>query len=121
MLDAGGNAPAVRLLEGARLDGFSVTGAGEFDQNLFDKHHAERGENLPDRLGAVGVGDGNAAILIEDVSGEVRNCIVRDNGHPGIGVIGEGNQSAILNNAVFRNMGGGIGIANTKRIQEMRK
>ena len=115
-VDAGGKAPAVVMEEGAVLDGLSVNGAGEFDQADFDRHHAERGENLPDERGAVGVGDeGGSAIQIDGVTATVRNCIVHDNGYPGIAVSGEGNRSEIRGNSVFRNMGGGIGIANGAR------
>ena len=116
VIDSGGKAPAVVMEEGAVLDGLSVTGAGKFDQAEFDRHHAERGENLPDERGAVGAGGGgSSAIQIDGVTAVVRHCIVHDNGHPGIAISGKRNESEVRGNAVFRNMGGGIGIANGAR------
>ncbi|MFT5110420.1 MAG: hypothetical protein ACI9UA_006074, partial [Pseudoalteromonas tetraodonis] len=110
VIDAGGKAPAVILLQGASLDGITVTGAGRFDQKVFDQHHAQRGENLADHHGAVGTNGSSAAISINGVDATVTNCIVHDNGHPGIGVIGPG-RAVVQDNLVYRNMGGGIGIA----------
>jgi len=105
--------PVVSLAEGSSMDGFTVTGAdGGFDEALYAKHHAERGENLADSHGAVGFEDSQPAISIVGVSARVTRCIVRDNGQAGIGVAGENNESVISDNVVFRNMGGGIGIAN---------
>ena len=110
VVDAGGNAPAVVLMQGAGIDGITVIGAGKFDQKIFDQHHAQRGENLSDNDGAVGVNGSSAAISIDGGDATVTNCIVHDNGHPGIGIIGPG-RAVILDNHVYRNMGGGIGIA----------
>lgn len=101
--------PAVRLAEGAVLDGFTITGVGLFDEKEFQKHHATQGEHLPDDRGAVG--KEFPAVLIDGVSATVRNCLVHDNGRPGIGVQGKGNRSEVAGNVVFRNMGGGIGVA----------
>lgn len=111
IVDAGGEAPGVVMAEGSALIGFTVTKAGNFDQVVFDKHREERGENLPDEQGAVGAEGARSAVQV-DVTATVMDCIVHDNGHPGIGVSGEGNRSVIKGNLVFRNMGGGIGIAN---------
>ncbi len=115
VIDSGGMVPAVTLGEGASIDGFTITGAGKFDKAEFDKHFAERGENLPDERGAVDADGAHAAVWIDGVSAKVVNCIVRDNGHPGIGLTGVGNRSEVRNNRVYRNMGGGIGIANHAR------
>ncbi|MDB4455966.1 right-handed parallel beta-helix repeat-containing protein [bacterium] len=114
VIDGGGNAPAVVLMQGASIDGITVTGAGKFDQEIFDQHHAQRGENLADNDGAVGVNGSRAAIVVDGVDATVTNCIVHDNGHPGIGVIGLG-RVVIQDNHVYRNMGGGIGIADGAR------
>lgn len=111
-IDSQGKSPAVILNKGAVLIGFTVTGAGTFDSEEFEKHRETRGENLPDERGAVGTGQERPAIEIAGVTAVVEHCIVRDNGHAGIGVSGSGNHSKILRNRVYRNMGGGIGIAN---------
>ena len=111
IIDSQGKAPAVTLLEGATLDGMSITGAGVFNQEEFDQHHEQRGENLADNHGAVGTENNSSAISISGVTATVRNCLVHDNGFAGIGVIGP-SKATISNNWVFRNMGGGIGIAN---------
>lgn len=111
IIDAGGKSPAVIMEDRSAIDGLTVTGAGRFDQAEFDKHYAERGENLPDERGAVGAGGGGAAVSIDGVTARVANCIVHDNGQPGIGLSGDAAWSAIKDNHVYRNMGGGIGIA----------
>jgi parallel beta-helix repeat protein len=109
----GAKGPAVVLAEGAVFDGFTVTKVGVFDQKEYDKHHATRGEDLPDERGAVGVGGEFPAVSVPGVTAVVRNCIVRDNGHPGIGcsgAVGRKNASVIASNVACRNMGGGIGV-----------
>ncbi|MEM7011969.1 MAG: right-handed parallel beta-helix repeat-containing protein [Verrucomicrobiota bacterium] len=111
ILDAGGESPGVVMAEGSKLIGLTVTNAGKFDQAVYDKHHKERGENLTNEQGAVGV-EGSAPAIQVDVTATIMACIVHDNGHAGIGVSGEGNKSLIKGNLVYRNMGGGIGIAN---------
>ncbi len=85
VLDSGGKFPALAMGQDASIDGLTVTGAGSFDQAEFDKHHAERGENLSDEEGIVGDGRIRVAILIAMVDASVSNCIVHDNGGPGIG------------------------------------
>jgi parallel beta-helix repeat protein len=114
IIDGGGadaREPAVVMAEGAVLDGFTVTRAGVFDKQEYDWHHATFGALLPDQRGTVGIKD-FPALGVPGVTASVRFCIVRDNGHAGIGVMGEGNQSNVYKNVVLRNMGGGIGIAN---------
>jgi parallel beta-helix repeat protein len=118
ILDGGGaeaKEPAVVLAEAAVLDGFTVTRVGLFDQKEYDKHYATQGENLPDDRGAVGAGKNFPAVSIADVTAVVRHCIVRDNGHAGIGCTGKKNASWITKNVVYRNMGGGIGVADGAR------
>ena len=112
IIDAGGKSPAVLMAADSSLEGVTVTGAGKFDQAEFDKHYATRGENLRDEQGATGVDGAAPAVQIDDVTATVANCIVHDNGNPGIGVSGEGNRSMITGCVVYRNMGGGIGFAN---------
>lgn len=111
VLDSGGKFPAVAMGRDASIDGLTVTGAGSFDQAEFDKHHAERGENLSDEQGTVGDGRPHVAILIATANASVSNCIVHDNGGPGIGATGAGSSASITNNHVYRNMGGGIAFA----------
>ncbi|MDA7921959.1 hypothetical protein N9B73_09400, partial [Verrucomicrobiales bacterium] len=86
IIDAGGKSPAVLMAADSSLEGVTVTGAGKFDQAEFDKHYATRGENLRDEQGATGVDGAAPAVQIDDVTATVANCIVHDNGNPGIGV-----------------------------------
>lgn len=116
IIDGGGSArgPGVILAEGAVLDGLSITRVGTFDEKEYDKHHATKGETLPDNRGAVGAGKNFAAVDLTGVTATVRFCIVHDNGHAGIGCSAKRkkrNRSRIIGNIVYRNMGGGIGIA----------
>ncbi len=129
VIDGGGKpegGPGVTMAEGSVLDGFTVTGIGTFDQAEYDKHHATQGENLPDERGAVGAAHDDAlAISVSGVTATVRNSIVHDNGDAGIGCVGgkgKRNGSWIVGNVVYRNMGGGIGIAEgaTPLVQENR-
>lgn len=118
MLDGGAakaTGPAVMLAEKAVLDGFTITAVGVFDQKEYDKHHASQGADLPDERGAVGAGGDFPAVAISAVTATVRHCIVHDNGHAAIGCTSTAdkrNASWIHNNVVYRNMGGGIGVAN---------
>lgn len=111
VLDAGGKSPAVMMGQDSSIDGLTVTGAGSFDQAEFDRHRAERGENLPDERGIVGEGHSPAAIVIASADAQVRHCIVHDNGSAGIGASGAGFRTVVEGNHVFRNMGGGIAFA----------
>lgn len=117
VIDAGGTeakGPAVVMADGAVFDGFTVTKVGEFNQKEYEKHDAERGENLPDERGAVGAGDDFPALAIPAVTAIVRHNIVCENGHAGIGCTGgkgKRNASVIARNVCYRNMGGGIGVA----------
>ena len=118
IIDGGGadaRGAGVTLAEGSALDGFSVTRVGLFDQKDYDKHYATQGENLPDERGAVGAGPDITALSIPAVTAVVVNNIVHDNGHAGIGCVGakdKRNASLIAKNVCYRNMGGGIGVAN---------
>lgn len=117
VIDGGGadaKGPALIMADGAMLDGFTITRVGLFDQKEYDKHYATQGEKLPDETGAVGVALNFPALAISGVSAVVANSIVCENGQAGIGCVGAAgkrNASSITNNVVFRNMGGGIGIA----------
>src|SRR5208283_4165343 len=125
IIDGGGavaKGPAVLMAEGAVLDGFTVTKVGVFDQKEYEKHHATQGENLPDEQGAVGVGENFPALAVPAVTAVVKNNIVYENGHAGIGCMGKRNASLISRNVVYRNMGGGIGISDgaTSTVEENR-
>jgi parallel beta-helix repeat protein len=114
ILDGGGaeaKGPGVVMAQGAVLDGFTVTRVGLFDQKEYDKHYATQGENLPDDRGAVGADKDYPAVGLPGVTATVRHCIVHDNGHAGIGCMGKKNASWVTKNVVYRNMGGGIGVA----------
>jgi parallel beta-helix repeat protein len=117
VIDGGGAAakgPAVVMADGAVFDGFTVTRVGVFDQKEYDKHYAERGENLPDERGAVGAGDDYPALSIPAVTAVVKRNIICENAHAGIGCTGgdgKRNASIISGNVCYKNMGGGIGIA----------
>lgn len=111
---AGAVGSAVTLADGAVLDGVTVTKVGLFDRKEYDRHHAERGENLPDERGAAGAAGNIAAVSVDGVTARVRHVIVRDNGGPGIACTsapGRRNASLIESNICRHNMGGGIGIA----------
>jgi parallel beta-helix repeat protein len=105
-------APGVAMAEGAVFDGFTVTNTGTYDDALWQKHHATRGnEQKHEHIGAFGA----PGIGIDGVTCNVRNNIVHHNGHTGIAIRGaEGNTVApfVSNNVTYRNMGGGIGIMN---------
>jgi parallel beta-helix repeat protein len=118
IIDAGGAiadddheaAPGVAMAEGAILDGFTVTNAGLYDDALWKKHHATRGnEQKHEHIGAFGA----PGIGADGVTCTIRNNIVHHNGHTGIAIRGaiEKNVAPLVtNNVTYRNMGGGIGI-----------
>ena len=117
IIDGGGNAvktPGVVMAEGSTLDGFTIINVGQYDDALWQKHFTSKGEELGDDEGSVQAEGTTQAISIHGVSCTITNCIVHHNGDVGIGVLGkEGATTApiITKNIVFRNMGGGIGIA----------
>lgn len=108
---AASKGPGVILAEGAVLDGFTVTGVGVFDPKEYDQHYATNGVNVQDKHGVLGV-DGNfPAVAVHGVTATVKNNVVHDNGHAGIGCQagpGKRNASLILDNVVFRTMGAGM-------------
>ena len=102
--------PGVAMAEGATFDGFTVTNVGTYDDALWNKHHATRGDDQKhEHIGAFGA----PGIGIDGVTCTVRNSIVHHIGHTGIAIRGtEGKSVAplVANNVTYRNMGGGIGI-----------
>jgi parallel beta-helix repeat protein len=117
VIDGGGdtgNVPGVVMAEGSTLDGFTITGVGAYDDILWKKHFDSRGEDLGDEEGSVQAEGTTPAISIQGVSCTVSHCIVHHNGDVGIGILGKEQTTTaplITGNIVYRNMGGGIGVA----------
>lgn len=106
----GAQGAGVTMALRATLDGFTVTGVGQYDDALWRKHHATLGEEQPhEHIGAAGTA-GISVIGIEHCT--VTNNIVHHIGYTGIAITGaKGIRVAplILRNVSYRNMGGGIG------------
>ncbi|MEZ6134651.1 MAG: right-handed parallel beta-helix repeat-containing protein [Pirellulaceae bacterium] len=116
VLDGGNqeDSPGVLMAEGSTLDGFTITGVGTYDDAQWQKHFESKGEELGDDEGSTQAEGTTPAISIQGVNCAVTNCIVHHNGDVGIGVLGKENMKIsplIANNLVYRNMGGGIGVA----------
>jgi parallel beta-helix repeat protein len=117
IIDGGGQVAkrsGVIMAEGSTLDGFTVTHVGVYDEVLWKQHYDSQGEELGDEEGAVQAEGTTPAISIHGVSCTVTHCIVHHNGDVGIGILGtEQTKTAplITDNFVFRNLGGGIGVA----------
>lgn len=117
VIDGGGKeetAPGVVMAEGSTLDGFTITNVGYYDDNLWKKHFDSHGEELGDDEGSVQAEGTTPAISIQGVNCTVTNCIAHHNGDVGIGILGKENTKTaplITSNLVYRNMGGGIGVA----------
>ncbi len=116
ILDGGGagDQPGVALAEGSTLDGFTITNVGIYDEAVWQRHFDSHGEELGDDEGSVHAEGTIPAVSIRGNSCTVSHCIVHHNGDVGIAVLGvEGTTTAprIEDNRVFRNLGGGIGVA----------
>ncbi len=117
IIDGGGKEaklPGVVMADGSALDGFTITNVGAYDEATWNKHFDSQGEELGDEEGSVQAEGTNPAISIQGVSCFVNNCIVHHNGDVGIGILGKEQtktEPLIAHNFVYRNMGGGIGIA----------
>lgn len=101
---------AVVMAEGSTLDGFTVTGVGIYDEDLWNRHHQSQGEEQSEEpIGAPGI----AGIEVQAVSFcTVSNNIVHHIGYTGIAISGTKEMHVaprIFRNVCFRNMGGGIG------------
>ena len=103
------SATGVRMAAGAVLDGFTVANFGRYDEAKWRHHHQTSGnEQKCEHIGVAG----NAGILIQGVTCEVRNNIVHHIGRSGIGIEGAPGKDVspvIVANHCYRNMGGGIG------------
>lgn len=108
--------PGVVMAEGSTLDGFTITNVGVYDESIWKQHFDSHGEELGDEEGSVQAEGTIAAISIQGVSCIVAHCVIHHNGDVGIGILGkEKTKTAplITANLVYRNMGGGIGVAET--------
>ncbi len=116
IIDGGneGKQPGVVMAEDSTLDGFTITNVGAYDDALWKKHFDSHGEELGDEEGSVQAEGTIPAISIHGVSCTVAHCIVHHNGDVGIGILGMKDTKTaplITGNIVYRNMGGGIGVA----------
>jgi len=112
--DKAGKQPGVAMAEGSTLDGFTITNVGAYDEAAWKKHFDSQGEDLDDEEGSVQAEGTSPAVGIQGVSCTVSRCIVHHNGDVGIGILGKENTKTaplITDNFVYRNMGGGIGVA----------
>lgn len=111
---------AVEMAEGSTLDGFTVTGVGDYDDALWNKHHATQGEEQSyDHIGE----PGTAGISAIGVTCTIANNIVHHIGYSGIasqGVKGKRCAPHVYRNICYRNMGGGIASMqqSTARVEE---
>ncbi|MGY8767549.1 MAG: right-handed parallel beta-helix repeat-containing protein [Pirellulales bacterium] len=100
----------VAMAENSTLDGFTVTGVGNYDDALWEEHHKTQGEHQSHtNIGA----PGTAGIAVIGISScMVTNNIVHHIGYTGIAIMGEPGKTVtphIYRNVTYRNMGGGIG------------
>lgn len=106
----GASGAGATMAEGSTLDGFTVTGVGKYDDDLWNKHYATKGEHQShEHIGK----PGTAGIAVLGISHcTVANNIVHHIGYSGIAIMGaEGKRGSprIVGNVSYRNMGGGIG------------
>ena len=104
-----GKGAGVTMAMNSRLDGFTITGVGQYDEELWNQHHATQGEDQEMRhIGA----SGTPGIAVNDTC-QVAYNIVHHIGYTGIaitGIKGQKVEPKIEHNICYRNMGGGIGI-----------
>ncbi len=107
---AGAEGPGVAMAEASTLDGFTVTGVGKYDDALWKRHHATKGEEQSYKhIGKPGT-PGIAVFGIENCT--VVHNIVHHIGYTGIAIMGAPGKRVsprIARNITYRNMGGGIG------------
>jgi parallel beta-helix repeat protein len=109
-----GDQPGVFMAEGSNLDGFTITNVGVYDEALWKKHFDSHGEELADDEGSVQAEGTIPAISIKAVNCTVTNNIVHHNGDVGIAVVGSKERKVtplVTGNISYRNLGGGIGVA----------
>ena len=97
--------PGVEMAEDSTIDGFTITGIGSFDQNLWIKHFKSKGEmQSHDHIGEPGI-----AGISANFDCVITNNIVHHIGYTGIALSGKNCSAKVLKNFSYRNMGGGIG------------
>ena len=109
-----GDQPGITMAEDSVLDGFTVTAIGQYDDAVWQRHFDSKGEQLGDDEGSAQAEGTIPAIAIRGISCTVTNCIVHHNGDVGIGILGSNSSRKpilISNNTCYRNLGGGIGVA----------
>jgi hypothetical protein len=117
ILDGGGKngaQPGVVMAEDSTLDGFTITNVGVYDDKLWQQHFDSQGEELADDEGSVQAEGTIPAISVREVNCTVTNNIVHHNGDVGIAVTGSKGRRImplIVGNISYRNLGGGIGVA----------
>ena len=117
IIDGGGkigDEPGVVMAENSTLDGFTITNVGVYDEALWKRHFDSHGEELADDEGSVQAEGTIPAISIKAVITTVTNNIVHHNGDVGIAVVGSKDRRItplVTDNISFRNLGGGIGVA----------
>ena len=117
VIDAGGkigDQPVVVMAADSTLDGLTITNVGMYDESLWKKHFDSHGEELADDEGSVQAEGTIPAVSIRAVVATVTNNIVHHNGDVGIAVVGTKDRritSLVAGNIAFRNLGGGIGVA----------
>ena len=117
IIDGGGknaDQPGVVMAESSTLDGFTITNVGAYDEALWKKHFDSHGEELADDEGSVQAEGMIPAISIKAVNCIVTNNIVHHNGDVGIAVVGSKERKVtplVTGNISYRNLGGGIGVA----------
>jgi parallel beta-helix repeat protein len=100
---------SVEMADASVLDGFTVTGVGNYDEKLWQHHFDTQGNEQPhEQIGETGVSGISAA-----VDCKVLNNIVHHIGYTGITITG--GSAEISGNVCYRNMGGGIGSMNGSR------
>ncbi|MEZ6090483.1 MAG: right-handed parallel beta-helix repeat-containing protein [Pirellulaceae bacterium] len=106
--------PGVRMAEGSSIDGFTITNVGRYDEAIWTKHFDSNGEELGDEEGSVQAEGTAPAVSVQGCTCTITNCIVHHNGDVGIGILGDVKSATtpvVVGNLVYRNMGGGIGVA----------
>lgn len=106
--------PGVFMAEGSTLDGVTITGVGVYEEAVWQKHFDSQGEELADDEGSVQAEGTIPAISVRGVNSTVINNIVHHNGDVGVAVIGSKERRItplVAHNVSYRNMGGGIGVA----------